>query len=266
MDNDATQARACRTQFRNDEAGAQMVQSSQQDQPPAGLMRRLGASGPVAVALSFLPPLGGFVLLAALTSLGTQLRQYPETGWLGYFVATGLLMGLSLVPTYSCAILAGWAFGFALGCPLAVAAITAASVIAYAIGRGISRDRVLAVIHERPRWNAIHRALLDPQAGRPLLVVMLLRLPPASPFALANFVLAAARVPLPTYLIGTFVGVIPRTALASWAAAELEQLRFENVMQTWMVAAGIAVAVAVCVVLGVLSNRALRSIAPNHPP
>src|SRR5947208_1657098 len=81
------------------------------------------------------PPLGGFVLLATLTRLGPWLREHGVMGMVIYFAVTGLLMGISFVPTYSCAILAGWAFGFAVGWPLAMVTITVAAVIAYAIGR-----------------------------------------------------------------------------------------------------------------------------------
>jgi uncharacterized membrane protein YdjX (TVP38/TMEM64 family) len=229
-------------------------------------MRRLGAAGPVAIVLSFWPPLGGFVLLASLTRLGPWLREHGTTGIVIYFVVTGLLMGISFVPTYSCAILAGWAFGFAIGWPLAMVTITVAAVIAYAIGRWIAQDRVLEVIREKPQWNAIHRALLGAHSGRTLLVVTLLRVPPTSPFALVNFGLAAAKVPLLDYTIGTLVGVAPRTALAAFAAAGVEQLHFKPASEKWTVVAGIAATLIVCVVLGMLANRALRQIAGEPTP
>jgi uncharacterized membrane protein YdjX (TVP38/TMEM64 family) len=220
----------------------------------------MGAAGPVAIVLSFWPPLGGFVLLATLTSFGPWLRVQEGLGLLTYFFVIGLLLGVSFVPTYSAAILAGWAFGFAVGWPLAMITITISSLLAYAIGRWIARDRVLEVIREKPQWNAIYRALLGKQSSRSTLVVALLRVPPASPFALANFALAAARVPLVDYTVGTLVGIAPRTALATFAAAGLEQLRFKNVGESWMIVAGIIATVIVCVVLGILANRALREM------
>lgn len=228
------------------------------------MLRRLGAVGPVAIVLSFWPPLGGFVLLATLTQLGPWLRAHGGQGMLIYFLFTGFLMGVSFVPTYSCAILAGWAFGFAVGWPLAMVTITVASLIAYAIGRGIARDRVLEVIAERPSWRALHRALLHETSGQTLLVVTLLRIPPTSPFALANFALAAARVPLFQYTLGTLMGVAPRTALATFAAAGLEQLRFKDVSQSWSVIAGIVATVIACVILGYLARRALRQITGEN--
>ena len=185
-----------------------------------------------------------------------------------YFLVAGILLGVSFVPTYSCAILAGWSFGFAVGLPLAVVTITASSLIAYVIGRWIARDRALQVIRSKPRWNAIHRSLLGGgKTFQTILVVTLLRIPPASPFAFANFVLAAARVPLGAYTIGTLIGIIPRTALATFAAAKLEQLRFKDVSETWMVVAGIVATILVCIILGALANRALRQITvePKSP-
>lgn len=223
-------------------------------------MRRLGAAGPVAIVLSFWPPLGGFVLLAFLTALGPWLRDHGLMGMVAYIVVAGILMGVSFVPTYSCAIIAGWAFGFSAGLPLALIAITGSALIAYVIGRWIARDRVLEVIQERPRWNAIHRALLRGDNIETITVVTLMRIPPAAPFALANFVLAAARVPLFAYTVGSFLGVIPRTAMATFAAAKLEQLRFKDVSEHWMVIAGIVATLVVCIALGVMANRALRQI------
>ncbi|MSU71900.1 MAG: TVP38/TMEM64 family protein [Opitutus sp.] len=231
-----------------------------------GWFRRLGAAGPVAIVLSFWPPLGGFVLLAFLTRLGPWLRAHDGEGIAIYFLLTGFLMGISFLPTYSCAILAGWAFGFAVGWPLAMVTITVASLLAYAIGRWITRDHVIEVIRERAQWNAIHHSLLGSTFGRTMLVVTLLRVPPASPFALANFVLAAARVPFFEYTMGTLVGVAPRTALATFAAAGLEQLRFKNVADTWTVVGGIVVTIGVCVVLGMLANRALKEITDRWGP
>jgi uncharacterized membrane protein YdjX (TVP38/TMEM64 family) len=226
----------------------------------AGWFRRLGAAGPVAIVLSFWPPLGGFVLLATLTQFGPWLRSHGLEGMAIYFLFIGGLMGLSFVPTYSCAILAGWAFGFAAGFPLAAVTITAASLIAYAIGRWIARDRVLEVVRERPKWDAVFHALLGRGFARTLFVVTLLRIPPTSPFAIANFVLAAGRVRLWPYTLGTFFGIMPRTAVAAYAAAKLEQLRFKDVADTWVVVAGIVATLVVCAVLGHLANQALRRV------
>src|SRR5205807_787476 len=133
--------------------------------------RRLGAAGPAAIVLSFWPPLGGFLLLGTLTTLAPWLREHAARGLLIYFSLTVLLVGFSFLPTFACAIYAGWTFGFGLGCSIALLALTLASLVAYALGRWIARDRVLELVAEKPRWRAVHRALLGENSRRTLLVV-----------------------------------------------------------------------------------------------
>ena len=229
--------------------------------PGPGWIRRLGAAGPVAVLLSFAPPLGGIALLSVLTWSGGWLRLHPETGWLVYATAAALLIGFSFVPTFSCAIIAGWAFGFLGGWLISVVAVTAGAVLAYALGRGITKDRVVELVREHPRLDAVHRALLARRARETVLVVVLVRLPPAAPFGLTNFLLAAARVPLREYIAGTFVGVMPRLALTAFVGAALEKLRFDHVLDRWMVVAGAVVSLVAIVALGAMAGRALRRVA-----
>ncbi len=237
--------------------------------PPAlpGTFRRLGAAGPVAIVLSFWPPLGGFLLLATLTTFAPWLREHHAAGLVLYFLATTVLVGCSFLPTFAVAIYAGWVFGFGLGFALAMAALTVSSLVAYAIGRSIARDRVLEVIAEKPAWQAVHCALLG-DSRRIVLVTALLRIPPLSPFAIVNFVLAAARAPLGAYTLGTFVGLLPRTAAATFVAAGLEQLHTQNLTDTprWMAISGMIAFIAMCFIIGALANGALRKLSAAPAP
>ena len=229
-----------------------------------GLLRRLGAAGPFALMLTFCPPLGAFVLLSTLTSFGPWLRDHGVLGMLFFFLVIGLLLGVSFVPTYTSAILAGWAFGFWVGWPLALATLTAASLLARMLGTWVARDRVMAIIREKPSLFAVHQALLGAPTGKTALVVTLLRVSPMSPFALTNFAFSAAHVPLGAYLFGTVVGLAPRTALAAYAAAGVEQLMFKQVGDRTTVIVGIAVTVVAFGIVGLLAKRALRGLtAPS---
>lgn len=216
----------------------------------------------MAIVLSFWPPLGGFLLLATLTTFAPWLREHYALGLVLYFVATSLLVGFSFLPTFAVAIYAGWTFGFGVGFAMAMAALTVSAVIAYAIGRWIARDRVMEVMAEKPSWQAVHQALLG-DAQRIVFVTALLRLPPMSPFAIVNFVLAAARVPLGSYMIGTIIGLIPRTAAATFVAAGIEKLTTADLdaKPKWMTIAGIVAFIVMCVVIGAMANRALRKLA-----
>jgi uncharacterized membrane protein YdjX (TVP38/TMEM64 family) len=217
--------------------------------------------------LTFCPPLGALVLLSTLTSFGPWLRDHGVLGMLFFLLVIGLLLGISFVPTYTSAILAGWAFGFWVGWPLALATLTVASLLARMLGTWVARDRVMAIIREKPSLYAVHQALLGAPTGKTALVVTLLRVSPMSPFALTNFAFSAAQVPLGAYLFGTVVGLAPRTALAAYAAAGVEQLMFKQVGDRTTVIVGIAVTVVAFGIVGFLAKRALRGLTSiDQPP
>ncbi|MFW6059984.1 MAG: VTT domain-containing protein [Phycisphaeraceae bacterium] len=223
-------------------------------------MLPIGGMGVVATAL---PPIGGMLILAALPVLGPWLQ---DLGWLGLLLYLGsfiICAGLALLPTYSQAILGGWAFGLGWGLPAAMGGFAGGAWLAYGLGRSIAQDRLLHAIDSFPRWQAVHRELLHAGMWRTTLLVTLLRLPPTSPFALTNVLMASAHVPMRPYLIGTILGLTPRTALAVFTAAGVSQVDLDQSMASgsnWMIFFGIATALLVVLVIGVLANRALRRL------
>jgi uncharacterized membrane protein YdjX (TVP38/TMEM64 family) len=212
--------------------------------------------------LSVLPPLGGFLLIATLTPFAPWLRENFAPGLVLYFLAATILVGLSFLPSFAAAMFAGWTFGFGLGFALSMAAFTAASLVAYALGRWIARDRVVALIAGNPAWQAVHGALLG-ESRRIIFVTALLRLSPLPSFAVVNFVLAAARTPLGGCLVGTVIGLVPRTAAAAFVAAGIEQLHAENLTDIpfWISIGGLLAFVVTSLAIGVLARRALARLA-----
>jgi uncharacterized membrane protein YdjX (TVP38/TMEM64 family) len=61
---------------------------------------------------------------------------------------------------------------------------------------------------------------VDAKPWRTMGIVALLRFPPTSPFAFTNLVLAASGVRFLHMLVGSIVGMLPRTALAVWIGAQ----------------------------------------------
>jgi uncharacterized membrane protein YdjX (TVP38/TMEM64 family) len=231
-------------------------------QNPPGIFRRLGAAGPAVLVLSILPPLGSFLLLATLTTLAPWLRENVALGLVLYFFAATALVGLSLLPSFAAAMFAGWTFGFGLGVASSMAACTAASLVAYALGRWIARDRVVALIAENPAAQAVHRALLG-DWRRIVLVTALLRLSPLPSFAVVNFSLASARTPLGGCTVGTVIGLVPRTAAAAFVAAGIEKLHTEKLTDTplWVSIGGLVAFVFTSLAIGLLARRALTRMS-----
>lgn len=239
-----------------------------------GIFGRLGMAGPLALMWSVLPPLGSIVLFMYLSTVGQWLRGHEHTGVVIYACAFAVLAGVALLPTYASAILGGWAFGFGLGYPAALAGFAGGSMIGYLIGRFAARDRAVQLINEHAKWRVVRRALVGEAADgtgrighgfwKTVGVVTLLRLPPNSPFALTNLVMAAVKVSFLPYWIGTLLGMAPRTGAAVYIAATLRQQAAEDVAKQrpwWWIAVGIVLTFVVLGVLGTVAKRAIAKMA-----
>ncbi len=225
----------------------------------ADIWQKLGALGPLALMAATLPALGGFVLLAYSGTVGEWLRDQGPSGITYYVTGFTILAGLALLPTYAQAIVGGFAFGALHGTAAALGGFLGASLVGYLVASLASGDRAETVIAEHPKWKAVHDALLRGSWLKTLGIVTLIRIPPNSPFAMTNLVLAATQVPLPIYAIGTLVGMAPRTYAAVYIGSTLNDLnKVEKPWWTWPV--GIAVTLIVVAIIGVIANHALSRL------
>lgn len=221
---------------------------------------------PLAIVSLVLPPIGAVLLLGYLSTLGPWLRTLGSDGVGLYVAGFGVLGGFALLPTYAPAILGGWAFGDRVGLPAALAGFVLASAINYLWAKYLSRAHVAQLLASKPRWLAVRNALVGRSWWKTLLVVTLVRVPPNSPFALSNAALAAARVPILLYLLGTLIGLAPRTLVAVRAGAHLSSLDFSRRDAFGSAAVTIGISLVVLGILGVLARRALDSALSDTPP
>lgn len=235
---------------------------------------------PLAIISLALPPLGAALLLGYLSRIGPWLQGLGGRGLALYVAGFALLGGFALLPTYAPAILGGWAFGDRVGIPAALAGFVLAAAINYAWAHRLSVAHATALLAERPRWLAVRDALVGRSWWKTVLVVSLIRVPPNSPFALSNGAMAAARVPIGAYLVGTLVGLAPRTAVAVRAGSHLSTLDFSRRDAFGSAAVTIIVSMVVLGILGWFARRALDATlaeqaagddqdgpaAPSSPP
>lgn len=248
--------------------------------------RDFGRAGPVAVVAAFLPMAGGFLLLGFMPVVSGWLNGL---GWAGvgvYVAIFAMTSGLAILPTYAQAALGGYAFGLVGGVPAALAGFLGGSILGYAAARRMAGDDANAAIDRHPKWCAVRDAFvaMDTDAGRPGLqagfwrtlgIVTLVRVPPNSPFALTNLLMASVRVPRVAFLIGTAAGMLPRTALVVWIGAqvaaefaarvaageeagELTSAALSEARPGWLLPAGIGLAIGVLVLLAWLGDRAIK--------
>jgi uncharacterized membrane protein YdjX (TVP38/TMEM64 family) len=155
---------------------------------------------PVVVAgvgFWFLPDITGFFD-------GSALWTVPL-----FVVITAVALALALAPATVMSALAGVVFG-PLGLVPAVGGYLIASLALFELVRRVLQPAVQAAIARSPRGRAA-QAELERATFR---IVVLSRLSPVLPFALASVLLAVSAVTRPTYVAGTAVGMLPRTAAA----------------------------------------------------
>lgn len=158
------------------------------------------------VLLVLLPALlGGAMLLWHPRWLITE--RLPEPWAEPVFLAVFAVSTLAFVPKPLLNLAAGALFGLPEGLLLAVLGSTLGAGLAFGTGRVLGRDALRPLLRGRA-WRALDRGLTD----RGFRAVLMLRLFPGMPFAVANYGAAISGVRLRTFLAATAVGVVPGTA------------------------------------------------------
>ncbi|TVQ58225.1 MAG: TVP38/TMEM64 family protein, partial [Phycisphaerales bacterium] len=235
--------------------------------PKRALWRRLGPSGLLALAWTATPAIVGITLLVYVGAVSDFLHEQGELGlviYVGIFILSG---GLGLLPTFAQAIIGGWVFGIEDGLPAALIGFTGASLLGYMIASFVSKDRIDELIRSNRRALVVRNALIGKGWWRTLGIVILLRLPPNSPFALTNLVMASTKVAVVPYAIGTMIGMLPRTAVAVVFAATAAASGHDD-LQAFIkdgpgpvvLIAGLVVMFIVLGVIGLIANRALEKL------
>jgi len=235
------------------------------------ILKRLGPAARLGIAWTIMPAVMGILLLTNM-DFATRLLIGTEEDpglplpagvavYVGVFIITA---GLGLLPTYSQAILAGFAFGITWGFPAALLGFGGASLVGYFIASTVARKRVEDELHHHPKAEIVRDAFIRHGFARALVILTLLRVPPNSPFALTNYVMSVTGVKVLPFLIATVVGMAPRTFAAVWIGSGIESWADRDTPK-WLVVGGIVLAIAILVVLGKLANKAIEQ-AMSAPP
>ncbi len=133
---------------------------------------------------------------------------YPIFG-LAYIIGTLTLEPGSILTVTAGVAFGGWAF------PLVVVSATIGASLSFLVGRYVAREQVKAQVEKRPRFRAVDKAVSEDGWK----IVALLRLSPLIPFNLQNYFFGITDVGFWHYLLATFFGIMPGTALYIYLGA-----------------------------------------------
>lgn len=216
-----------------------------------------------------------FVILRSLPiSAGLDLLQRKVTAFgpwgpiifgVAYFLAAVLF-----VPGSALTLAAGAIFGIPGGFATVSIASTAAAGTSFLIARYLARDKVRALADSNRTFGAIDRAIA--QGG--WRIIALLRLSPAVPFSLGNYLYGLTPVEFWPYVIASWIAMMPGSFLYVYlgfvgrtaaGAASSAAPAGRNVWQYVLLAAGLLATVAVSVYVTRLARKALKETALTKP-
>jgi len=217
------------------------------------------------------------LVAAAVLALFAAARLLPLAQWtetlLGRIEALGLWAPLVfalvcvvavvlMAPAWVLTVAAGAAFGLALGTATASLASTLGAILAFLVARYLARERAARYLGRHPKFQAVDGAI-----GREgWKIVALLRLSPAIPFNLQNylygltairfwpFALASWVAMLPGTFMYVYLGYAGRSVLTATAGDAAER----DPLQWAMLCVGLLATVTVTVYVTRLARRAIR--------
>ena len=191
--------------------------------PTAGLspIRRWLPIGVLLAAMGLIFAMGWHKALSFKTiglnydALKAYIGANLAVSILAYIALYAAMVALSLPGALFVTIAGGLLFGWMIGAPATVVGATLGATIIYFVARTSLGEPLAA---RAGPWLGKLRAGFQENAGNYLLF---LRLVPAFPFVIVNLAAALLGVPLKTYVLATFFGIIPGTTAYSVAGAGL---------------------------------------------
>jgi len=158
---------------------------------------------------------------------------------------------------------AGFVFGLAKGTVIVSIGSTAGAAAAFLVARSLAHDWVTRRVARRPMLAAIGRAV-ETEGFK---IVLLTRLSPVFPFNLLNYAYGLTSVPFRTYVLASWIGMLPGTIMYVYlgsAANSLATLLSGEAPQSAgrqiLFVLGLAATVAVTIIVTRRARRALNEI------
>jgi uncharacterized membrane protein YdjX (TVP38/TMEM64 family) len=204
------------------------------------------------------------VLAIAAPAFGLDRRIADLRGWIERLGPLGPLVFIlvyaaatvAAVPGSLLTIAAGAMFGSVVGVATVAVGATAGAAAAFAIARWLARDAVAGWLARSDRF-----AKLDAMTERHgAIIVAITRLLPIFPFNLLNYGFGLTRVRFGTYVLWSFLCILPGTALYVVGADVVTRGLSEGRIP-WVL---VGVLAAVVVVLQLVIHRARRVLAARE--
>lgn len=174
----------------------------------------------MVILSALLPILASTGITVLLLYFESELLLWNFWQWLFLYLGVSILMGFALMPTTLMAFLTGYFLGFE-GTPLMIGSYLIASYTGYQLGLFLEGEKIHKNLLEKPKVSHFLTSLKE----KSWKLIILVRLSPVLPFSVMNLVLSAIRFPMKMFLIGSFIGMMPRTLFAIYVGTRAQNLK-----------------------------------------
>ena len=169
------------------------------------------------------------------------------------FVLLYVVFTLVIGPASALTLTAGLVYGV-WGFPLVIASATLAAAIAFLLGRYVAYERVNRWLINKPRLQALNRAVSE-EGWR---VVGLMRLSPIIPYGIQNYLFSVTHIDFWPYVLATLFGIMPATAVFIYVGSLGQVIGSAGPLQWVLATAGLVATALVAWVVGKRATAALN--------
>ena len=177
------------------------------------------------------------------------------------FIAIYIVVTVFFVPGSILTLGAGALFGVLWGTIYVSVGSTLGATAAFVVGRYFMRDWVASKVSQSERFSAVDDAI-GREGGK---IVFLLRLSPIFPFNLSNYAFALTKVSLGSYMLASWLGMIPGTIMYVYIGSLIESIaalgvegRSRTTAEWILYVVGLLATVAVTVYVTRIARRAIK--------
>ncbi|TGE22839.1 TVP38/TMEM64 family protein [Hymenobacter metallicola] len=166
-----------------------------------------------------MPVVGSTSLTILLYNYQDLLQRLSPAQALLYFLIIGITMAFALTPTTFVALVTGFYFDW-VGLPGMVIAYALAALVGYEMASRLDHGKMTTFLSHFPKAEAVMRELKNES----LQLIILTRISPVLPFALMTFVLAVMRIDRRRFLLGSVLGMLPRSLFFYWLGTKAQDV------------------------------------------
>lgn len=178
-----------------------------------------GRLGFVLFLFAVIPTIFSSSMLLFLRENEMLITKNDPWSYLWFFTSAIFMMSFALTPTTFIAILSGYFFQWK-GLPGVMLSYFGAMIAGMLLGKKLNAWFVGGFIAEDEKLKDFFVRLKE----RNFLMIVLGRLSPHLPFAMMNVAFASMKVPWGSYLIGSFIGMLPRTLLSFYLGMNVTEI------------------------------------------